>query len=111
MKIRTAASSCLTKIVDENWLAVGDAACAFDPLSSFGIQKGLNMGEKAALAVTDYLQSGSFSFLQKYENDVRRSYRDYLVQWTKYYSMEQRWGNSKFWERRHYSDLSNEILD
>jgi len=101
--VRTASSSCLNKVVGENWLAVGDAACAFDPLSSFGIQKGLYMGEKAALTVINYLKFGNLSILQKYEDEVKKSFNSYLMQRVKFYSIEQRWPNSKFWQRRRCS--------
>ncbi|MFD3218346.1 NAD(P)/FAD-dependent oxidoreductase [Bacillus sp. BR_7a] len=100
LAIRTAASSYLNKIVEEDWLSVGDAACAFDPLSSFGIQKGLYMGEKLALTVNNYLQLGSFTILQKYENKVKEIFNSYILQRSMFYNLEQRWPHSEFWERR-----------
>lgn len=42
-------------LTGEGWLVVGDSACAYDSLSSFGIQKGLQIGKKAAQAIVGYL--------------------------------------------------------
>ncbi len=43
----------------ENWLAIGDAALAFDPLSSHGISNALYTAMKAATSIEHYLESGN----------------------------------------------------
>ena len=41
--------------VRRGWLAVGDAAIAFDPLTSQGIAKALDHGKRAAASIAAYL--------------------------------------------------------
>ena len=50
LHIRTARTQRLDVTEGEGWLAVGDAAISFDPLSSDGISKGARMGEKGRRA-------------------------------------------------------------
>ncbi|MBD0394775.1 MAG: tryptophan 7-halogenase [Microcoleus sp. C1-bin4] len=53
--IQPAFSQYLDRMIGDRWLAVGDAACTLDPLSSAGIYKALQSGIKAALAISRYL--------------------------------------------------------
>ena len=48
LHVRTARTQRLDAPAGDSWLAVGDAAMSFDPLSSEGISKGLEWGTKAA---------------------------------------------------------------
>ena len=50
--VKPASSCACHPVAGERWLAVGDAAMAFDPLSSMGISKALRMG----LAAADVIQ-------------------------------------------------------
>jgi flavin-dependent dehydrogenase len=81
------------------WLAVGDGATTFDPLSSMGIFKGLRSGIMAAYAIADYFK-GSSKSLEKYEAILAREFEEYLSTKTDYYSRERRWQGSAFWQRR-----------
>jgi flavin-dependent dehydrogenase len=81
------------RIVGENWLAVGDAACAFDPLSSAGIYKALVNGQEAARAICD----GHWG---PYENRIHQDYEAYLIKRAELYQAEQRWSESAFWAQR-----------
>jgi len=68
----TASHGYLTdRVVGENWLAVGDAASAFDPLSSAGIYKALATGKRAARAILE-------GDTEPYRGFVRDSYAQYL---------------------------------
>ena len=51
-----ASSSRLRQLTGPNWLATGDAALAFDPLSSQGIASAMYSGIAAARAVHAHLQ-------------------------------------------------------
>ena len=84
----------------EAWLAVGDAATTFDPLSSLGILKGLRSGILASYAIGDYF-NGSPSSLEKYEAILAREFEEYLTTRSDYYRREQRWENLPFWRRRY----------
>jgi flavin-dependent dehydrogenase len=96
----SAASRRLEQVVGEGWLAVGDAASTFDPLSSQGIVKGLHSGVCAARSICRYLR-GRKAALQEYANLIEREYSTYLDARSNYYRLEQRWPDSPFWRQRH----------
>jgi len=93
LRIRSAASSILDRIVGEDWVAVGDAASTWDPLSAAGIHKALRNGIDAANAIAN-------GTLASYERSVRASFDDYLATRDRYYSLVRRWPHSLFWQRR-----------
>lgn len=95
----SANSYILDKIVGDGWLAIGDAACAFDPLSSQGIYKGLHNGITAAETIDNYF-SGSTTSLTDYEKKIKASFEQYLEMKVMYYQIEKRWHDSPFWKRR-----------
>ncbi|NOT89753.1 MAG: oxidoreductase [Lysobacter sp.] len=83
----------------QRWLAVGDAALAFDPLSSKGISNALYTGLRAAQAIIE-CGKGDADALSRYADhllDIHRVYRERLVA---FYRMEQRWPESGFWAQR-----------
>ncbi len=83
-----------------NWLAIGDAALSFDPLSSQGIYKGLNSGIEAAKTI-DEVFSGNREALSAYSKSIESAFAHYLQIRKTYYSKDQRWSGSAFWKRRH----------
>ena len=89
----------LERVTGDAWLAVGDAATTFDPLSSQGILKSLRAGVLASYAVADYFK-GSASGLEKYEALMTREFKDYLAARADFYGRERRWEASPFWLRR-----------
>ena len=95
-----ASSRRLAQTAGNGWLAVGDAATTFDPLSSAGIMKGLRSGVLASYAIGDFFK-GNTSGLEKYEALLRREFETYLATRADYYGREKRWTNSVFWQRRH----------
>ena len=88
----------------ENWLAAGDAAMTFDPLSSHGISKGLRHGWMAGKAVATFTQQGDRRALERFDRDLEYIFSEYLKTRTGYYATEQRWPESRFWSRRHATD-------
>ncbi len=106
--ICSAGSHCLGQVVGERWLAVGDAAMSFDPLSSMGITKGLKSGIGVSEIIRKYFD-GDTTILKTYNHDIQQQFRDYLQERTAYYQIEQRWPTSLFWERRHHSLFFNKI--
>lgn len=81
------------------WLAVGDAALAFDPLSSKGISNALYTGLRGAQAIIE-CGNGDAGALSRHADhllDIHRAYREQLIA---FYGMEQRWPASDFWKRR-----------
>jgi len=101
IQVWPAASQYLDALVGEGWIAVGDAAATFDPLSAQGIFKAIKSGIFGAYAVLDYLD-GKTNALEKYEHLIRREYENYLEIRSHFYQQEQRWPNSAFWQRRHH---------
>ncbi|NET55645.1 MAG: NAD(P)/FAD-dependent oxidoreductase [Symploca sp. SIO2E6] len=89
----------LDQTTGNGWLAVGDAASAFDPISSQGIYKALWDSLKAAQAIASYFQGDSRG-LQEYESLIASRFDNYLTQRNYFYKMEQRWPTSPFWQRR-----------
>ena len=100
MRVARANSQCLNPPVGDDWLAVGDAAQAYDPLSSAGISKGLSHGVLAADTAVAHLR-GDMGALQHYAHRLNRDFSDYLETRLAYYTMEQRWSGAPFWRPRH----------
>ena len=88
----------LDRPAGNSWLAVGDAASAFDPISSQGIYKALWDGLEAAKAIASYLRERRG--LEEYESLIASRFDRYLTQRNYFYQMEQRWSTSAFWQRR-----------
>jgi hypothetical protein len=86
-------------VCGDAWIAVGDAASAFDPLSSAGVVKALYSGKLGAFAVLDLLR-GVPSGLVRYRQYVEREYAEYLTTRSQFYGRERRWRDSPFWSRR-----------
>src|SRR5215510_12331703 len=99
LHVRTARTQRLDRPTGAGWLAVGDAAISFDPLSSEGISKGLEWGRKAA-AVAAALCRGDASAAETYQDEIGRTFADYLVTRYRYYAAEKRWPEATFWARR-----------
>jgi flavin-dependent dehydrogenase len=98
--VRSARSQHLDAGYGNGWLAVGDAALAVDPLSSQGIANALDHGKRAAASIAAYL-AGDHSSLETFAQDLQREYAAYRATRTRYYRLETRWRESRFWKRRH----------
>lgn len=96
----SADSSRLERAAGEGWLAAGDAAAAFDPLSSQGLMAAIAGGLEAARAACGWL-AGDATGLDAYAEGIARAYAAYLVNRGTYYALEGRWPDSPFWRRRH----------
>ncbi|HYN05944.1 MAG TPA: tryptophan 7-halogenase [Vicinamibacterales bacterium] len=92
-------SQILRPIAADRWVAAGDAAVGFDPLSAMGIGYAITSGIHAARAVHDALTAGG-TLLSAYGGGVERHYARYLARQRAYYMMERRWPDAPFWTRR-----------
>jgi flavin-dependent dehydrogenase len=81
------------------WIAVGDAAIAFDPLSSQGIFTALYTGMRGAEALSAWL-AGDAAPLGGYAERVAAIGDSYDAARTEYYALERRWTREPFWARR-----------
>jgi hypothetical protein len=92
-------SSSLEPPANEGWLAVGDAAISFDPISSQGLLNALFTGLAAAEAADRYLQGDVLALSEyvKVIGGIRAAYRQHLQLC---YASETRWPQAPFWQRR-----------
>lgn len=95
----------LEHFTGKRWLAVGDAALAFDPLSSQGILTALYTGMEAGLAL-DAKLSGDSDAIARYSSRLATIYEAYLRNLNTYYSSEERWPGRAFWQRRQNSGVA-----
>ncbi|PRD41719.1 FAD-binding monooxygenase [Phyllobacterium phragmitis] len=91
------------------WIAVGDAAQAYDPLSSQGIDKALRTASHAGhmihYALTDRPQDAAGlgrgnTYIHQYDEQQRQLWQTYLSQRDFYYRLQPRWSDQPFWQRR-----------
>jgi flavin-dependent dehydrogenase len=97
--LRAANTYTLERVAGEDWLAVGDAASALDPLSSMGILKALRNSATAAGALTRSL-AGEDDALAVYAQQVEGEFTRYLRDRHQVYARERRWSDAPFWRRR-----------
>ena len=85
----------------ERWVAVGDAALAFDPLSSQGIMTALEMGIYLGLQLSQHIEKDLMD--QDFDEHVRDVYAkvrgEYERQRAYYYSVVKRFPEEMFWEK------------
>jgi flavin-dependent dehydrogenase len=109
LAVRPAPSRRLEPAAGEGWLAVGDAASSFDPLSSAGIVKALRSGLFASYAIADLLVGGGGDGrgLDRHRQYVRAEYDGYARVRARQYAAEHRWPRSEFWRRRRASPAAS----
>ncbi|UTH76736.1 tryptophan 7-halogenase [Chromobacterium sp. IIBBL 290-4] len=98
VRITAAPSAILSNVAGQDWLAVGDAACSYDPLTAHGILKALHDGEAAGRAVAKAL-AGNPQALQNYQTGVFARFSNYLRLRNRLYCDEGRWRHMGFWAR------------
>jgi flavin-dependent dehydrogenase len=81
------------------WLAAGDAALSFDPLSSQGIFNALHSGMRAGQAV-DAALAGDREAPRRYAARLAEVRAIYLARHRAVYASERRWRDRPFWRRR-----------
>lgn len=100
------------------WMAVGDSAQAYDPLSAQGMEKALRSASHAGHLIHYALMDdpdgaapldGSNTHIHQYDESQRQSWQDYLTQRDFYYSVQSRWGDQPFWRRRRRSVASEHV--
>ncbi len=83
----------------DRFIAIGDAAVSFDPISSMGIGFSISSACFAAKHIAHELEENSSS-IALFQEDIINNYNQYLQTRATYYQMEKRWPSSKFWQRR-----------
>ncbi|CAL2084053.1 FAD_binding_3 domain-containing protein [Tenacibaculum sp. 190524A05c] len=102
----SANSTKLNTSVGQQWLALGDAALSFDPLSSQGMFNAMaNAMQVSELLKTYQLSDLSDSekmnqFSKQYTSQIESVWAHYVKHKNLFYGAETRWNNSIFWKRR-----------
>jgi flavin-dependent dehydrogenase len=92
-------SGCSVAAVGDDWAAVGDAACCFDPLSSQGLFNALYGALKLAPAIASSL-TGDRRALADYGERLNTVWTAYRSHYGAFYRLERRWPDRCFWHRR-----------
>ncbi len=92
----TTYSFCLNRVVGDNWLAIGDAASTYDPITAHGITKSVTNAIEAVKAISKYVD-GDAKALVTFERDVQYQYIEYKKSRAYFYGLEQHWPDSTFW--------------
>ncbi|GAB1538973.1 tryptophan 7-halogenase [Scytonema sp. NUACC21] len=94
-----AGGGCLNNVAGSQWIAAGDAALSFDPISSQGIFNALYTGMKAGQAV-DAALTGDESLVDAYVNRLKAIRAAYRRHHGFIYRSESRWTDKPFWASR-----------
>ena len=87
-------------VAKSNWIAVGDAARSYDPLSGLGVWTAMNGALKAA-PVIQRMREGNAQSADTYNMKHQQAFASYREKHAAYYALEHRWPESPFWSRRH----------
>jgi flavin-dependent dehydrogenase len=109
-RILPAETSRLDRIAGPGWLALGDAAAAYDPLSSYGIGSAMGSGFYAGQAIADSLAGHPEDARMGYLKLLQDAYGACLDLQRHHYAQERRWPDAPFWRRRHRAEYCLEIL-
>jgi flavin-dependent dehydrogenase len=105
IRIVSAASVLREPAHGPNWIAAGDAALAFDPLSGLGVHNAIESGLRSSAAITRFLE-GDVEAMMEYENWTVESFHSYLSVRSQFYGSVERLPGSLFWERRGAGNLA-----
>lgn len=81
----------------KNWVAIGDAALAFDPISSQGIFNAIYTAWRASKSIKEYYFKNENNF-EFYNNEIHSVRNFYKKNEELYYAMEKRWPLENFWK-------------
>ena len=102
-RIARADTTWIAPAAGAGWAAIGDAAAAFDPLSSHGMTTALWTAITAADAAAAAL-SGQTTPLARYADRVAAGVQDFLHSRSSIYSQETRFADQPFWQQRRIPD-------
>jgi flavin-dependent dehydrogenase len=104
-QVTEACTSWLDRVCGPGWAATGDAAVAFDPLSSQGIATALVQGREAGRLAAGMVTP------EGYAAEYRSVLEEHLALRQAYYGLERRWPDSDFWSRRPYPNGYSTLVD
>lgn len=94
-----AGSSRVAQLTGKCWLATGDAAIAFDPLSSHGITNAVYTAHRAVEAIALHLSDAHEKHFREYAESLSAIFAAYLGTKDDLYQRERRWPAAAFWAR------------
>lgn len=92
-----AGSSRAAQLAGKCWLATGDAAIAFDPLSSHGITNAVYTAHRAVEAIALHLSDPDEKHFREYAESLSAIFATYLGTRYELYRRERRWPGAAFW--------------
>lgn len=104
---RSSTAILFNEVSGSNWLRVGDAAMAVDPLSGNGIFQSLSSALQAPAVINTLLQCPERAALARrfHQQRVEHLFLRFARTGREFYAMEQRWQDQAFWrDRRHWPD-------
>ena len=96
IKLVTTNTTWLAPVIGPGWVAIGDAAAAFDPLSSHGMTTAL----WTAITASDAYLSKDISKMHSYSKEVASGVDNFLTSRQQMYALEGRFRRNEFWRRR-----------
>ncbi len=109
-RVLPAETSRLDRIAGEGWLALGDAAAAYDPLSSYGIGSAMGSGFYAGQAIASSLAGHPEEARTAYLKLLQDAYGACLDLQRYHYAQERRWPDAPFWLRRQRAEYCLEPM-
>jgi flavin-dependent dehydrogenase len=83
----------------EGWLAAGERAASYDPISGRGIFNALRDGAACGQAALGYLE-GRRTEAEQYASRLDREFAAYAAERRRFYASEKRWYSEPFWQHR-----------
>jgi flavin-dependent dehydrogenase len=102
--VTAANSTKLNQVAGQQWVALGDAAVSFDPLSSQGMYNAM----ASAMQLKELILKYGFTeeLQQNYSLQIDDIWRYYGEHKNLFYQQERRWKDSTFWKRRQKIQLA-----
>lgn len=99
---RTSTPILCREAVGDNWIRVGDAAMAVDPLSGNGIFQALSSALQAPAVINTLIQQPQKAQLAKqfYQQRVDHMFHRFARIGRDFYASEERWWDNRFWAAR-----------
>ena len=99
IKVMPAGTTRLEKSFGDHWIAVGDAAFTYDPISSYGITSALASGYYAGNAIFSKI-NGKEEAMEAYRYILENAFGAYIEKLEHQYRLERRWPESQYWKNR-----------
>jgi flavin-dependent dehydrogenase len=98
IRVAPANSSIRLDLNGSDWVAVGDAAAAYDPLAGLGVVAALSKG--SAIARLLLREPSTVSAANRYAELEQLGFRNYLAGRRAIYGGQDRWKDRSFWQQR-----------